>query len=153
MISAERAQAHQSRQGWLAFIRRMEPVFFISPAFIVIGITLVYPLGYSLWLSFHEWTLRGFREGVPYVGLQNYIDLFKNPDFINSLRITAEFVILAVGIEFVLGMGLALLLHHDLRGKRAGGHGGKASSDGQADGMSGHGVDSFAPVYGARVGN
>lgn len=118
MISAESAQAHQSRQGWLAFIRRMEPVFFISPAFIVIGIILVYPLGYSLWLSFHEWTLRGFREGVPYVGLQNYIDLFKNPDFINSLRITAEFVILAVGIEFVLGMGLALLLHHDLRGKR-----------------------------------
>lgn len=95
----------------------MEPVLFIAPAFIVIGIILVYPLGYSLWLSFHEWTLRGFRQGVPYVGLQNYIDLFSNPDFINSLLVTAKFVILAVGIEFVLGMGLALLLNHDLRGK------------------------------------
>lgn len=95
----------------------MEPVLFISPAFIVIAVILIYPLGYSLWLSFHEWTLRGFRQGIPFVGLQNYRDLFSNPDFLNSLRITATFVILAVGIEFVLGMGLALLLNHDLRGK------------------------------------
>ena len=117
MTSAERIASHQPRHGWLAFKRRMEPVLFIAPAFIVIGIILVYPLGYSLWLSFHEWTLRGFREGVPFVGFQNYIDLFSNPDFLNSLRITASFVIMAVGFEFVVGMGLALLLNHDLRGK------------------------------------
>jgi multiple sugar transport system permease protein len=117
MTSAERIAPHQPRHGWLAFKRRMEPVLFIAPAFIVIGIILVYPLGYSLWLSFHEWTLRGFREGVPFVGFQNYIDLFSNPDFLNSLRITASFVIVAVGFEFVVGMGLALLLNHDLRGK------------------------------------
>ena len=106
-----------ARHRWLVFKRRMEPVLFISPAFIVIAIILIYPLGHSLWLSFHEWTLRGFRQGIPFVGLQNYRDLFSNPDFVNSLRITASFVILAVGIEFVLGMGLALLLNHDLRGK------------------------------------
>lgn len=117
MTSAENIAPPRSRHRWLVLKRRMEPVLFISPAFIVIGVILVYPLGYSLWLSFHEWTLRGFREGVPFVGLQNYIDLFTNPDFINSLRVTAKFVILAVGIEFILGMGLALLLNHDLRGK------------------------------------
>lgn len=117
MTSAEKVASPRSRHRWLVFKRRMEPVLFISPAFIVIGVILVYPLGYSLWLSFHEWTLRGFRDGVPFVGLQNYIDLFTNPDFINSLRVTAEFVIFAVGIEFILGMGLALLLNHDLRGK------------------------------------
>ncbi len=107
----------QAHHRWLVFKRRMEPVLFISPAFIVIAVILIYPLGHSLWLSFHEWTLRGFRRGIPFVGLQNYRDLFSNPDFLNSLRITASFVLLAVGIEFVLGMGLALLLNHDLRGK------------------------------------
>jgi len=106
-----------ARHRWLIFKRRMEPVLFISPAFIAIAIILIYPLGYSFWLSFHEWTLRGFRKGIPFVGFQNYIDLFRNPDFINSLRITASFVLLAVGIEFVLGMGLALLLNHDLRAR------------------------------------
>jgi len=105
------------RHRWLQFKRRIEPALFISPAFIVIALILVYPLAYSFWLSFHEWTLRGFRKCVPFVGLENYIELFKNPDFVSSLRITTTFVIVAVGIEFVLGMGLALLLHHDLRGR------------------------------------
>ena len=105
------------KSRWHAFKRRSEPVWFIAPAFVAIGLILVYPLGYSLWLSFHEWTLRGFRQGVPWVGLQNYINLFRNPEFLNSLRITFTFMILAVGIELVLGMMLALLLNHDLRGK------------------------------------
>jgi multiple sugar transport system permease protein len=61
--------------------------------------------------------LRGFRQGIPWVGFQNYIDLFSNPEFLNSLRITGTFMLFAVGIEFVLGMALALLLDHDLRGK------------------------------------
>jgi multiple sugar transport system permease protein len=51
------------------------------------------------------------------VGLQNYITLFSNPDFISSLRVTFTFVISAIAIEFTLGMGLALLLNHDLKGK------------------------------------
>lgn len=102
---------------WRRLLRRIEPAFFIAPAFIVIAIILVYPLGYSFWLSFHEWTLRGFRQGVPWVGLRNYITLFSNPEFLNSLRITFTFVVAAVGAEFVLGMGLALLLNHDLKGK------------------------------------
>ncbi len=80
-------------------------------------IILVYPLGYSFWLSFHDWTLRNFVNGVPFVGLQNYIDLFSNPDFVNSLRITFTFVISAIAIEFTLGMGLALLLNRNLFGK------------------------------------
>jgi multiple sugar transport system permease protein len=97
--------------------RRLEPAFYIAPAFVALLVVLIYPLGYSLWLSFHQWTLRTFRQGVPFVGFQNYIGLFSNPDFLNSLRITFTFVFLAISIEFTLGMGLALLLNHDLKGK------------------------------------
>jgi multiple sugar transport system permease protein len=102
---------------WKVFFRRYEPVFYIGPAFLAILIILIYPLGFSLYLSFHEWTLRGFRTAIPWVGFQNYLQLLSNSDFINALGITFKFVILAVGIEFVLGMGLALLLNHDLHGK------------------------------------
>ena len=105
------------RHAWLRFYKRIEPALYIGPAFLVLAVILVYPLGYSFWLSFHEWTLRGFRRGIPFVGLANYLDLLTNPDFLNSLRITFTFVLLAIGIEFVLGMGLALLLNHDLSGK------------------------------------
>ena len=106
-----------SSRSWHRIYRRLEPAVFIAPAFIVIAVILVYPLGYSFWLSFHEWTLRNFRKGIPWIGLENYIDLFTNPEFLISLKITFSFVIAAVGIEFILGMALALLLNNDLRGK------------------------------------
>jgi multiple sugar transport system permease protein len=54
---------------------------------------------------------------VPFIGFENYAKVFSNVDFLNSLRVTFTFVIFAISIEFVLGMGLALLLNHDLKGK------------------------------------
>jgi multiple sugar transport system permease protein len=99
------------------FYRRFEPVFYIAPAFIVLAIVLLYPLGYALWLSIHQWMLRSFRQGVPFIGFKNYIDLFSNPDFLNALKTTFTFVIIAVSIEFILGMLLALLLHQEIKGR------------------------------------
>ena len=97
--------------------QQLEPALYIAPAFLVLIVILIYPLGYSFWLSFHKWTLRDFIYGVPWVGLQNYLTLFSNPDFIASLRITFTFVISAISIEFTLGMGLALLLNQNLKCK------------------------------------
>lgn len=117
MATTSISQPVTTSQRWRRFYRRIEPAIYIGPAFLAIAIILIYPLGYSLWLSFHQWTMRTYKQGIPWVGLQNYLNLFTNPDFLNSLRITFTFVIFAVGIEFVLGMGLALLLNHDLKGK------------------------------------
>jgi len=103
--------------SWNKFYRRNEYLFYISPAFITLFVILIYPLGYSFWLSFHKWTLQTFKQGIPWVGFQNYIDLFSNPEFLKSIQITFTFLISAIFFEFVLGMGLALLLNHDLKGK------------------------------------
>jgi len=115
--AASSIQSSELAKRWRAFYRRIEPALYISPAFIVLFVILIYPLGYSFWLSFHEWTLRGFRKGIPFIGFENYIDLFSNPEFLKSLRITFIFVIVAIAIEMILGMGIALLLDHDLKGK------------------------------------
>ncbi len=79
---------------------------------------LIYPLGYSLWLAFHQWTLRTFRQGVPYVGLDNFTDLIQGEDFTGALATTGTFMFFAIVLEFVLGMGLALLLDQNLKGQR-----------------------------------
>jgi len=113
-ISAAPPHHPPQKKSWK---RQLEPAFYIAPAFIVLIIILIYPLGYSFWLSFHKWTLRDFIYGVPWVGLENYINLFKNPDFLNSLRVTVIFVISALAIEFSLGMALAQLLNRDLKFK------------------------------------
>lgn len=98
-------------------LRRLEPAFYIGPAFLVMIAVIVYPLGYALWLSFHRWTLRTFKIDIPFVGLQNYQNLFSNPDFINSIKTTFVFVFFAIVIEFVLGMVLAHILDHEIKGK------------------------------------
>jgi multiple sugar transport system permease protein len=104
---------------WMRHIgRKFEPALYIAPAFLVMAGVIMYPLGYALWLSFHQWTLRTFRAGIPFVGFRNYISLFSNADFVNSIRNTFIFVFSAITLEFILGMGLALLLNHELKGKR-----------------------------------
>jgi len=106
-----------SRSNLRRLSRRFEPVFYIAPAFVVLSLVLVYPLGYALWLSFHQWTLRTVKQGTPFIGFQNYANLFSNPDFINSILTTFKFVFFAISFEFVFGMAVALLLNHDLKAK------------------------------------
>ena len=98
--------------------RQIEPALYIGPAILVLVLILIYPLGYSLWLAFHKWTLRTFRQGVPSVGFENFSDLLHSGDFIEALTTTATFMAFAIALEFLLGMGLALLLDQKLKGQR-----------------------------------
>jgi len=98
-------------------IKKVEPYLYIGPALFTLFIILVYPLGYSLWLSFHDWTMRTFRAGVHFVGFANFIDLITNPEFLNSLRVTFRFMAFAISLEFILGMALALLMNEDIKGR------------------------------------
>jgi len=55
---------------------------------------------------------------VPYIGLKNYIDFFRSSFFWNSLLRTAYFTFLSVGMELILGLGIALLLNQNLAGSK-----------------------------------
>jgi multiple sugar transport system permease protein len=107
----------KKNKGLRNFFRKIEPAFYIAPALIALVIVLVYPLGYALWLSFHKWTLYTFQQGIPFIKFKNYTTLFSNLDFLNSIRITFTFVFLAISIEFILGMMLALLLDQEIKGR------------------------------------
>jgi len=84
----------------------------IGPAlFLVLGV-VVYPLIDGLRSS-----TGFFRYGrvVRSVGLDNYAQAFADPRFIEALLTTARFVVLAVTIEMVLGLGLAILCAREVR--------------------------------------
>ena len=88
---------------------RVISMLFLAPSVLFLLLTSVYPLLNSLWLSFHSWNMMiPFSQPV-WVGTQNYARLIHDPAFINSVKITLIYVGAAVTIEFVLGMGLALL--------------------------------------------
>ena len=81
----------------------------ILPALAIIFPLLIYPVFYNVYLSFFSWKV--LPPAFNFVKLQNYFDVFNNPVFWNSVKITLQFTGIVVGIQFVLGLGLAYLLN------------------------------------------
>lgn len=88
---------------------------FLAPLGALLGLIVAYPLGYSVWLSFTD--RRIVAPDYSFVGLDNYLGLKDNPDFLASLRNTFLFVVLAVTLELVIGLALALALQRQRRAR------------------------------------
>ncbi|MEM6847696.1 MAG: sugar ABC transporter permease [Pseudomonadota bacterium] len=95
---------------------RLTPYLFMAPAIVIMGIALIYPLGYMMYGSLLDWNPSQSIEEAEFVGLKNYITLWGDPNFHESLAVTLIFAFVGVTIELVLGVGLALLLDRNLRG-------------------------------------
>ena len=74
----------------------------------VLAVILVYPLAYSLGLSFYNYYLPVPR--TTFVGLENFRFILADDAFWEALGVTARFTGAAVAIEVVLGIAVALLL-------------------------------------------
>ena len=109
-----------ARRRRVRFGRHLVPFWFILPALAVLGAFIAYPVGYSLWLSFHEyqWNMPSF--GRPFVGLQNYTDLPNDQDLRASINWTVLFAAISVPVGFLLGLAMAVLLNSHLMGRAAG---------------------------------
>jgi multiple sugar transport system permease protein len=96
---------------------RRLPWLFLAPALILIFAITLYPLVYSLTISFQNYDInRSAETGIQFIGLGNYINLFKDPLFWNSLKLSMIYVVGSVTGSLLLGFGLALLLDRELRG-------------------------------------
>ena len=82
------------------------------PSLLYVLLVAVVPLAQGMWLSLFEYNLlRPARR--EYVGLDNYLELLRDPVTRETLWNTLVFTVLAVAIEFVLALSLALLLWRD----------------------------------------
>ena len=91
---------------------------FLLPAYGAILAVVGIPVVYSLYLSFHQWKMATFKQGVPFVGLDNYAQAVADPAFWHSMQVTVTLLVVALSIEVVLGIGLAVLLDQSFRGRR-----------------------------------
>jgi multiple sugar transport system permease protein len=89
---------------------RLLSVLFLAPAVLFLAATSVYPLAYSLVLSFYTWNMSIPNSRPLFRGLDNYLALVKNGEFVASVEVTMVFVVVAVAIEFVAGLTVALLV-------------------------------------------
>ncbi|MBC6462060.1 carbohydrate ABC transporter permease [Actinomadura sp. HBU206391] len=93
---------------------RFSPYLFISPFYVVFLIFGAFPLGYTVWVSLHDWELAsGLRE---FVGLQNYRDLLVDADFWNSVVNTIGIFVISTVPQLLTALFVANLLSRRLRG-------------------------------------
>lgn len=97
----------------------------LSPTFLVLALVILYPLLAALWQSL--FTAGGLdpetgfvSEDEQFVGLDNYAAVFKGDTgrlFWNSFWNTNFFTVVSVAIEVVIGVAMALVMHHAFRGR------------------------------------
>jgi multiple sugar transport system permease protein len=88
----------------------------LTPSLIVIAIVAAYPIGYAIWLSLNQYSVRvaGLKR---FVGLDNYVDALKSSDFWSAAKTTFVFTGISVTLELIIGLAMALAMHQAFRGR------------------------------------
>jgi len=85
---------------------------FFFPSALLLGGLVAYPLGYAVYLSLH--LAVGPRVGA-FVGLDNYVDLWTDDQFVSSVLQTVRFTFFSIFFKFWLGLAAALMLHQKIK--------------------------------------
>lgn len=98
------------------FMERNLRVIFPLPAVTFVVVMMLFPVLYTLILSFTNWNL---TSGMPvsFVGLRSYIRVFSEPRFIDAIGRTFAFTGMAMTLETILGLAIALVLNREFLGK------------------------------------
>jgi len=104
----------KSRRSFSALNKRelLLPALFLAPAIAVLLALSIYPLIYSITISLQQ----GTAAGVIW-GLGNFTRLLSDNFFLTALAHTFVYAVSALTCEFLLGLGLALLLNKQIRGR------------------------------------
>ena len=87
-----------------------------APAVITMVLVTGYPIGYALYLSVQKLDLR-FPAEHRFVGLSNYLDVLGSSTWWEDVWNTTIITVLSVGLELVLGMAIALVMHRAIFGR------------------------------------
>ena len=94
---------------------KASPYLYISPFFILFAIVGLFPLGYTAWVSLHDWNLIGGKGD--FVGLDNFANVLAQPNFRTALRNTFSIFLLSSVPQVLMGLVLAAVLNANLRAK------------------------------------
>lgn len=86
---------------------------FLTPTLIFLGITALFPLLYSVYLSFFRLKLNLPNQVPVFVGLENYVKMFTDKMLHVSTWNTLVFAVLSVALELVLGLMVAMIICSD----------------------------------------
>ena len=94
------------------------PIILILPAIIAISLVVIIPLIFSLYTSFTSYKLTRPDSLFNFVGFRNYERLLDNSKFWYAFGRTIIFLTIALNLELLLGLGIALLINKITWGQR-----------------------------------
>ena len=97
----------QIRKNWIAYL-------FLTPGLIHFAIFTLFAVGFAFYISFHDWNI--IQPDKPFVGLDNYVRLFKDARFHRAVGNTLIFLV-GVPLNLASGLAVALLLNTKVRGQ------------------------------------
>lgn len=97
----------------LALQEERAAYLFLLPWLLGVSILLMIPILASIFISFTKWNL---LNPPVWVGLENYQDMFTDPDFYRSMGVTLKYIALSVPIYTVTALALSVLLNQKLKG-------------------------------------
>src|SRR3954462_537439 len=110
-----RGKRRKKDKGYGSEERRLAALL-LSPAMVVIALVAAYPIGYAVWLSLTEYSLR-----VPglwrFVGFDNYSEAFGSTEFWDAVKTTFLFTVISVTLELAIGLAMALAMHAAFKGR------------------------------------
>ncbi len=99
-------KARRRKQAFVAWM-------FSLPFMLSFGTFMLLPIVSSFLMSFTDFTSRDVQDplAVGFVGVRQYTDLFSNPQFLNSMKVTGIFVLGGIPLTMIVAMGLAVALN------------------------------------------
>jgi multiple sugar transport system permease protein len=115
-MEAATIQATPAKRRSRGLSERRLAAAMVSPSMILIAIVAAYPIGYAIWLSLHEYSVRvaGLSR---WAGLRNYTNALQDSEFWAAVKTTFIFTGASVVLETLLGLAMALAMHSAFRGQ------------------------------------
>jgi len=102
-------------KDWIIIQQRLTPYLFLLPAVVILCLTVFYPALQAFYLSFTRYEY-DITQPPQWVGLANFLRLWKDPVFWQTVRNTLLYLIGVVPILVLAPLGLAILVNQKLRG-------------------------------------
>lgn len=103
--------------GFLLYSRVFWAWLFLAPTLVTLLVVAGRPLFGTFVLSFTDAQLLSLDEGTTWVGFRNYLAVLSDPTWWLALRNTVFFSVVSVAAETLLGLGIALVLNAEFRGR------------------------------------
>ena len=112
------ASSEKKGRGWFkeefGNPERRMAYYMVLPSLLIIMVVAFFPILYGIVLSLTDSTITAFGS---FVGLENYTEMFQDPDFRVSLFNSVIFTVASVTLEFVIGLAIALAVNRAFRGR------------------------------------